>query len=366
VRAEAPQAVGFEEALSDWALHLRAERNASAHTIRAYLSDVRQLAAFLGKEPRRRGKGSAGPADIHSARPADISSAHPVDISSAHPVDISSADVRAFLADRMRGGSAASVGRKLASLRGFFRFLVREGVRRDDPSVGLPAPRAPRSLPKPIPVDDCQTLIEKAGEVEPRPGPKAARALLGRARDRALLELLYGGGLRVGEACALDVRDLDLRRGEVRVWGKGDKERVVPLPAAARAALADYLDLRRRPGVLAEPLFPALRARRGEVPRRLDPRDVRRILRARARQAGLPDRVHPHRLRHSYATHLLDMGADLREIQELLGHASLSTTQKYTAVSAERLMEVYDRAHPRARSGASRRAGPRTRSRGGE
>ncbi len=328
--------VGFEQAITSFGLHLRAERNASPHTVRAYLSDVRQLAAFLGE--------AADPA----ARPADVRS--------ARPADVSSADVRAFLADRLRAGSAASVGRKLASLRGFFRFLVREGVRRDDPSVGLPAPRAPRSLPKPIAVDDCHALAEKAAEAEPRASAEDPRAGLRQARDRALLELLYGGGLRVGEACALDVRDLDLHRGEVRVWGKGGKERVVPLPAAARAALADYLERRRRPGMLAEPLFPALRAPRGEAPRRLDPRDVRRILKAQALRAGLPDRVHPHRLRHSYATHLLDMGADLREIQELLGHASLSTTQKYTAVSAERLMEVYDRAHPRARSESGRRA----------
>lgn len=310
--------MSFDETVAAFALHLRAERNASPHTERAYRADLRQLGAFLGPD--------------------------------ADPARIRPEEVRAFLADRHRRASAATLGRKLAALRGFFRFLVREGVRRDDPSAGLPAPRAPRSLPRPLPVDDCHVLVEKGAEAD---GPETAedpRSGRRRARDRALLELLYGGGLRVGEVCALDVRDLDLRRGEVRVWGKGDKERVVPLPAAARAALADYLELRRRPGVLAEPLFPALRARRGEPPRRLDPRDVRRILTRQARRAGLPDRVHPHRLRHSYATHLLDMGADLREIQELLGHASLSTTQKYTAVSAERLIEVYDRAHPRARS----------------
>jgi integrase/recombinase XerC len=164
-----------------------------------------------------------------------------------------------------------------------------------------------------------------------------------------MAELLYGAGLRVGELVALDVRDVDLTRAEVRVLGKGGKERVVPLPGAARLALAAWLAPRRRPGVLGEPLFVALRARKGEAPRRLDARDVRRRLAQRARSAGLSDRVHPHRLRHSYATHLLDMGADLRAIQELLGHASLSTTQKYTAVSAERLVAVYDRAHPRAR-----------------
>ena len=169
------------------------------------------------------------------------------------------------------------------------------------------------------------------------------------------MELLYGAGLRVGELVALDGRDVDLHRGDVRVMGKGGKERVVPLPAAAREALAAWLEARRGPGLLAEPLFTTLRPG-PERPRRLGARGVRRILRSRARSAGIADPVHPHRLRHSYATHLLDMGADLREIQELLGHASLSTTEKYTAVSAERLMEVYDRAHPRARRQSSCRA----------
>ena len=136
--------------------------------------------------------------------------------------------------------------------------------------------------------------------------------------------------------------------------GKGGKERVWPLPAAAREALGVWLDSRRGAGLLAEPLFTSLRPGR-DAARRLGVRDIRRVLKARARRAGIADRVHPHRLRHSYATHLLDMGADLREIQELLGHASLSTTEKYTAVSAERLMEVYDRAHPRSGGGGRER-----------
>jgi integrase/recombinase XerC len=251
-------------------------------------------------------------------------------------------DVRDFLAELHRRAHPATLGRKLAALRCFFRFLVREGECERDATVGIPGARRPRRLPNPLPVDDCVTLCERAAAGDERR----------ERRDRALVELLYGAGLRVGELASLDVRDLDLQRGEVRVLGKGRKERVVPLPAAAREALSAYLEPRRGPGLLAEPLFTSLRVR-GDGARRLGARDVRRILKARARGAGIPDRVHPHRLRHSYATHLLDMGADLREIQELLGHASLATTEKYTAVSAERLVAVYDRAHPRA--GARRR-----------
>jgi integrase/recombinase XerC len=311
--------MSFEPAIEAFDRHLRAERNLSDHTRRAYAGDLRQLAAFLGE--------------------------------GASPEAVRAEDVRAFLAARHRSQSPASLGRKLAALRTFFRYLVREGRRSADPTVGIPAPRTPRRLPRPLPVDDCAVLLD---------GPEKAHAASasaseGALRDRAMAELLYGAGLRVGELVSLDVRDVDLVRGEVRVWGKGGKERVVPLPGAARQALRAWLDARRRPGVLAEPLFPSLRRRRGEPPRRLDARDVRRRLGLRATAAGVPGRVHPHRLRHSYATHLLDMGVDLRAIQELLGHASLSTTQKYTAVSADHLLKVYDRAHPRARRRARRR-----------
>jgi integrase/recombinase XerC len=305
----------FEQALQRFDLHLRAERSLSPHTVRAYASDLRQFAALCGAKS---------------------------------PGKLRADDVRRFLAERHGHDAAASLGRKLAALRAFFRFLVREGVLGADPSAGIPAPRAKQRLPRPLAVDDCQVLMSPA---EKDDGASEVR-------DAAMAELLYGAGLRVGELVALDVRDVDLTRGEVRVMGKGGKERVVPLPAAARAALSAWLEpRRRRAGVLGEPLFVALRARRGEAPRRLDARDVRRRLAQRARAAGLADRVHPHRLRHSYATHLLDMGADLRAIQELLGHASLSTTQKYTAVSAERLVAVYDRAHPRARGGGSGKKG---------
>lgn len=220
-----------------------------------------------------------------------------------------------------------------------------------DPTAGLPAPKLPKRAPRPLAVDDCFALVEQEGRGPARAAASQAelqRQQLANLRDRALVELLYGTGIRVGELVGLDVRDVELRRGEIRVLGKGNKERAVPVPALARDALAAWLEARRHPGVLAEPLFIALRPRREAAPRRLGPRDVRRILRARSLAAGVQDHVHPHRLRHSYATHLLDMGADLREIQELLGHVSLSTTQKYTAVSVEHLRQVYDRAHPRA------------------
>jgi integrase/recombinase XerC len=316
----------FEEEIRAFALHLRAERNVSPHTQRAYLSDLAQLVEYVG--------------------------------ASTPPERVSAVEVRGFLAGLHARSHPATLGRKLAAIRAFFRFLVREERCPLDPTAGISAPRTPKRLPNPLPVDDCIALME---EERPHAGEPDEKSL----RDRALVELLYGAGLRVAETAGLDVRDVDLHRGDVRVSGKGGKERVVPLPAKARDALDSYLAHRRSPGLLAQPLFTALRPRR-EGPRRLGVRDIRRILRARARRAGVTDRVHPHRMRHSYATHLLDMGADLREIQELLGHASLSTTEKYTAVSAERLMEVYDQSHPRARRPGQGSKGRRRARREGE
>ncbi len=300
--------MSWEEALAAFARFLRSERGFSEHTQRAYLSDVRQLAAHAGSTPAR----------------------------------VSADDVRGFLASQHRSRSPATLGRRLASIRTFFKFLVREGIRGADPTLGLPAPRAPRPLPRPIPVDDVSALLDMPRASGATKDPDALR-------DQAMFELLYGAGLRVGEIVALDVRDLDLVRGDVRVWGKGGKERVVPLPETTRGALRVYLDERSGPGVLGEPLFASRRVPRAAKPARLGVRDVRRRLRKRALEVGLTGRIHPHRMRHSYATHLLDMGADLRAIQELLGHASLSTTQRYTAVSAERIVAVYDKAHPRAK-----------------
>ena len=313
--------MNWEDAIRDFDRHLRIERALSPNTCRAYLADISLLADSLGPDPG--------------------------------PDRVDPDGVRDWLAALHGERSAATLGRRLAGVRAFFRFLQREEKIVLDPTTGIPAPKLPKHAPRPLSVDDCFALTD----VDPPPrgkGPEQPRHRLGRLRDSAIVELLYGTGIRVGELAALDVRDIDLHLGEVRVMGKGNKERIVPIPEKARLALALWLDARRRPGVLSEPLFMVLRRNHEAKVRRLSARDVRRGLERRGREGGLSDRVHPHRLRHSYATHLLDMGADLREIQELLGHASLSTTQKYTAVSVEHLRQVYDSAHPRARGkGAS-------------
>lgn len=317
--------MNWSQAIDGFGRYLSVERALSPNTRRAYESDVRQLTVHTGAE----------------VSPSRVDADH----------------VRAWLASLHRRRSPATMGRKLASVRSFFRWLVREGERRDDPTAGLPMPKLEKRLPRPLSVDDCEQLITRDERIVNQPAPvggdRARRHEWMALRDRALVELLYGTGIRVGELVALDVRDLELRAQEIRVMGKGGKERVVPIPEQARLALTDWLEVRRHPGLMGEPLFISLRARREETPRRLAAREARRILGERARRADLGEHVHPHRLRHSYATHLLDMGADLREIQELLGHSSLSTTQKYTAVSVEHLRDVYDRAHPRATGSAA-------------
>lgn len=319
----------WAEASRAFELFMRAERNLSPHTRAAYLSDIRELSRYTG--------------------PA------------SSPAGVSSQELRSWLADLHSEKSPATLGRRLAGVRCFYRFLVREGVAELDPSAGLPAPKRPRQVPRALSVDDCDALV-KADASSPPGAPESGRQGRRRLRDRALVELLYGAGIRVGELVALDVRDVDLHAGLVRVMGKGGKERVVPLPRLTLDALSAWIESRRCEGLLGQPLFIALRKRREPDPRRLGDRDVRRILRQRGISSGIVDRVHPHRMRHSYATHLLDMGADLREIQELLGHESLSTTQKYTSVSVEHLRQTYDRAHPRAGGSKleSRRSGRRT------
>lgn len=228
-----------------------------------------------------------------------------------------------------------SIARKASTLRRYFRWSERTGVVRADPTLGLSAPRADGRLPRVLRQDELNVLLDAPPVAVADDTPAV------RARDDAVLEVLYGSGLRVGELCSLDLPDLDLERGRATVWGKGGKQRVVPLGEPAVAALGRWLAEGRALLVTNDsPPAAVFLNRRG---RRLTPRDVRRLLDRRA-----PAPTHPHALRHTFATHLLDGGADLRAVQELLGHADLATTQRYTHVSRERLRSVYDASHPRA------------------
>jgi integrase/recombinase XerC len=290
-----------------FAAYLRTERRAPAHTQRAYLGDLAQYAAWLAE------------------------AAAPV-------VPSSPALVRAFVARAAGASGPASLGRKLSTLRTFYGFLVREGLAPGNPARAVASPRRPKRLPEVLPEAEVAALVEA-------PAREAGVLAL---RDRAFLELLYASGLRVSELTGLDVDDLDLARGLVRVLGKRSKERIVPFGRTADGALRRWLS-EGRPA-LAKPASQAalfLNHRGG----RLTQRSIARRLERWVLAAGLPRHVHPHVLRHCFATHLLGNGADLRGIQELLGHASLSTTQRYTHLDWKRLAEVYDRAHPRAKQG---------------
>ena len=293
--------------------HLAVERGLSEHTLAAYRRDLRRYAAFLARK----------------------------DILEAGAVE--EATIRSFVASLSASTHgpndapyrATSVARTLSAVRSFHRFLLREGVTDRDPAVGVPQPRLPRSLPRPLPVEDVRRLLEAPDEGSP----------IG-LRDGAILELLYGSGLRISELTGLDVDDLDLEEGSVRVLGKGGKEREVPLGSFGRDSIGAYLT-RGRP-VLASAVTRGavfLNARGG----RLSRQSCARLLGRYVRLAGIDRRVTLHTLRHSFATHLLEGGADVRVVQELLGHASVATTQIYTLVTARHLREVYEEAHPRAR-----------------
>lgn len=303
------------DAIKGFLLHLARERGASPRTVKAYEVDLRQLCEFL-LEMGGLSTDEDGGAGIDWKR-------------------VNKIHLRAFLARRFAKASPATVMRKLASMRSFFRWLVREEVLEVNPAALLATPKQPRRLPRALNVDDTFALIEASQGKGPL-----------ELRDRAILELLYGGGLRVSELVWLSMGDLDLVGRSVRVMGKGGKERLVPVGKKALEALESYL--RRRPELLRsdgepEALF------LGRNGTRLSTRQVARRLDRRVRVAALARNVSPHVMRHSFATHLLAGGANLRAIQELLGHSSLSTTQRYTDVTVEHLAKVYDSAHPRAR-----------------
>jgi integrase/recombinase XerD len=288
------------------------ERGLAANTLSSYRRDLRRYVAYLD---------AAG-----VVSPRAVGESH----------------VSEFLM-RLREGDAdhpplgaASAARTLVAVRGLHRFLQREGVTDVDPAAAVRPPSPAQRLPKALPIDEVERLLEAAGA--------AGTALA--LRDRALLELLYGTGARISEAVGLDVDDVDLDDGAVRLFGKGSKERVVPLGSYAAAAVSAYL-VRARPGLTGTGRAPAalyLNARGG----RLSRQSAWTVLRTAAERAGVRGDVSPHTLRHSFATHLLDGGADVRVVQELLGHASVTTTQVYTLVTVDRLREVYAAAHPRA------------------
>lgn len=281
----------------------------------------------------------------------------------AGPAEVDRAAVRAYLAHLTgRGLAPRTVARMVASLRRYFAWATRTGRVSVDPTLGVSAPSGPARLPRVLRTDELHQLLDERRPVGVEGAPGAAgsegagRTAPGAVgvgdpdaelRDVLVLELLYGSGLRVSELCGLDVDSVDLARGRLSVWGKGAKERVVPLSDPARTALRRWLGggrgrwLDSHPGTAPPAGHPLLTNRRGV---RLSPRDVRRIVDRRS-----PVPTHPHALRHTFATHLLDGGADLRVVQELLGHADLATTQVYTHVSRERLRRVVEAAHPRAR-----------------
>lgn len=293
-----------------WLATLAEERRLSGNTLDAYERDTRQFLAFLTQ---------------HLAAPARLK-----DIGELRP-----ADLRGFLAARRRDGAGArTLGRGLAGLRSFLRHLERKGLANAAGAAAVRSPKQPKSLPKPL--SDRQAIaVVDAGE-------QLAEEPWIRLRNAAVLTLLYGCGLRISEALSLTPADFAGTPTSLRITGKGDKTRTVPLIAPALASVRDYVKL--CPFSLAEgsPLF---RGARGGP---LQPAILQREMQKLRGALGLPDSATPHALRHSFATHLLAGGGDLRTIQELLGHASLSTTQVYTGVDSARLLEIYDRAHPRA------------------
>ena len=289
----------MKEPVTAFLRHLEVEKHASPHTIRAYRADLTDFTR-----------------SVRDVR------------------DATARDVRAWLAAlHARGLDPTSAGRKLAAIRSLYRFLARRGVVRRNPGREVRAPRPARKLVTFLPVDEATAVVD-------------ARGMGGAARERdvAILEMLYATGLRVSELAGLDLDALDRDTRTVRVLGKGSKERMVPYGAPAARALDTYLG--RRPA-RSGPVF--VNHRGG----RLTARSIHTIVRRAVRAAGVTRRVSPHTLRHSFATHLLDHGADLRMIQELLGHSRLSTTQRYTHVSTAQLLKTYESAHPRARASAS-------------
>ena len=306
---------GVGRGVHDYLSHLTVERGLADNTLRSYRRDLRRYLDFL------------------AARDID------------EPSAITEIDVTAFLGSLRTGDDehaalgTASAARTIVAVRGLHRFWLREQLVATDVTSAIKPPRPAARLPKALPLSDVEAILDAAGA----PGTNLS------ARDRALLEVLYGTGARISEAVGLDIDDLDLEESTILLRGKGGKQRIVPLGSYAKASLADYLSASRPSLVSVTTRTPAvfLNARGG----RLSRQSAWTVLTKAAERAGVATDVSPHTLRHSFATHLLDGGADVRVVQELLGHASVTTTQIYTLVTVEQLREIYATAHPRAARG---------------
>jgi integrase/recombinase XerC len=308
--------------------YLSVEKNASPHTCRCYQRDLEGFEDFL----RNSGMYLAPTGDVEIERVDRIA-------------------IRKYLSFLHRKNKKSSIARKISTLRSFFKYLVREQVIPSNPAKSVSTPKVEKTLPTTLTVDEAFRLMESPKSIREKSSSEAVKER--RLRDRAILELLYSSGLRVSELVGLNSNQLDLDLAIVRVMGKGRKERIVPVGVKAIEALKAYLEERGilkglRPGGKAsgpegdEPIFV------NSLGGRLTARSVGRLIKKYTRHSGIFRKVSPHSLRHTFATHLLDAGADIREIQEMLGHSSLSTTQRYTHVSMGTLMEVYDKAHPRS------------------
>jgi len=303
---------------------LSSERGVSTETLRAYRSDLGQFTAYLAGQDRAGGMEPHPTGASRAPRAAILSVTH--------------LDIRGFLAClQQRGDKRSTVARKLAAIRSLYRYLWREGFIPSDPSRMVATPKQPKPLPRALSVDAVTAVMESPKGRD----PAALRA-------RAVLETVYSTGARLAELTALNWSDVDEDAGLVRLSGKGRKERIVPIGGKALNALREFRDATgRRSGAVFS----------GKAGRRLSSRTIARIVKQYARAVGSPD-ASSHTFRHSFATHLLEGGADLRAIQDMLGHASLDTTQRYTRITADHLMAVYDEAHPRARRAKAGREAP--------
>ncbi|MBZ5562675.1 MAG: tyrosine recombinase XerC [Acidobacteriia bacterium] len=304
----------MDELIERYLSYLQYERNASPHTIRNYRSDLRQFQDYL--------------ADGQEGTKVNVK-------------DIDALSVRGFLSFLFeKEKKKTSIARKLAAVRAFFKFLARERVLAESPAAAVSTPKLDRTLPRIMTEEEMNTFLDRVAEAT-NVGEPIMR------RDRAIMELLYASGLRVSELAGLDLRHVNFSDGVLLVRGKGRKERIVPFGSKAKQALTDYLPVREK--ILKENRKTSQTAvflnTHGE---RLTTRSVDRLLKKHVRVFGPNVKVSPHSLRHAFASHLLTEGADLRAIQEMLGHASLATTQKYTQVSIKQLMDVYDKSHPKA------------------